>query len=48
VDYSRERKAYRVWCPDSKRIYATRDVQFVNNFKVNEQPMQKEFISEEL
>jgi transposase InsO family protein len=48
VGYSTERRAYRVWCPDSKRIYATRDVKFVNNFEVKEQPMQEEFTSEDI
>jgi hypothetical protein len=48
VGYSTERRAYRVWCPDSKRIYATRDVKFVNNFEVKEQPMQEELTSEDI
>jgi hypothetical protein len=48
VGYSTERRAYRVWCPDYKRIYATRDVKFVNNFEVKEQPMQEEFTSEDI
>jgi hypothetical protein len=48
VGYSTERRAYRVWCPDFKRIYATRDVKFVNNLEVKEQPMQEEFTSEDI
>jgi hypothetical protein len=42
------KKSVSSGCPDSKRIYATRDVKFVNNFEVKEQPMQEEFTSENI